>query len=152
MILDMMKRFGKMNKLAQDLRSNFGVTLEPQFASRAVYHHGLDFIEYVADDCFVVAGRIDEYLTVLKDGDTGELVGFKLKGFAYLYNEFVKPYLGDAALPFLDIVPVLTYLAGRVGDGVFGAVDKRKTAYGNVIQFAARRKVTVDSSELPRVA
>lgn len=142
-----------MNRLAQDLQSSFNVVLASEFTSKAIYHHALDFIEYVASDCFVVSERIDEFLTILKDGDNGELVGFKLKGFAYLYNELIKPTVGEDIPPFLELVPVLTYLLGRMGDAAFeDVIQKRKKAYQDVARFARNQNVTIEASELRRAA
>lgn len=143
-----------MDKLASELRSCYGVSLASEFVSKATYNHSLDFIEYVADDCFVLSERIDAFLTILKDGDTGDLVGFKLKGFAFAYNEHLKPILGPKAThPFIDLVPVLTYYIGQAGNEIFGDLkEKRKRAYESVAVLVQEKEIKIDSSEIPLAA
>lgn len=142
-----------MNKLATELHSCYGVSLASEFVSKATYNHSLDFVEYVADDCFTLSERIDEFLTILKDGDTGEIIGFKLKGFAYIYHEYLKPLFGPDATPFIDLVPVITFLFGKVGNTVFGDyTERRKSAYASVAKIVQDREIKIASSELPIAA
>lgn len=142
-----------MDRLTQDLHSCFGVGLASQFASKAIYHHALDFVEYVADDGFVLSERVDEYLTLLRNGETKELVGFRLKGFAYMYNHWIKPLFGEGVGDLLDLLPVFTFLVGRLGDDAFSdVIERRASAYKEAARFASIRQVKINASDLPMAA
>lgn len=137
-----------MDRFAKELYESCGVVLATQFESKAIYYRELDFIEYLADDCFAISDRIDEHLTVIKDGDSGELVGFKLKGIEFIFNDIVKPVFGER-VKFMKLVDVFQVLVGQIADASFKELrDRRTKAYQEVAQLISQKELSLPEDML----
>ena len=65
--------------------------LPGDFEPTAKYYHAMDFLLYLREDCSYVADRVDPFLTVLyHPDDQSRIVGIKLKGFRFLFDQFRK--------------------------------------------------------------
>ena len=61
------------------------------FEPTAKYYHAMDFLLYLREDCSYVADRVDPFLTVLyHPHDQSRIVGIKLKGFRFLFDQLRK--------------------------------------------------------------
>jgi hypothetical protein len=86
------------------------------FESFARYYEEMDFLIYVNKDCSYRAKRVDAFLTVLLDPQKDELVGIKLKGFKFLFNQFMAVSGGDVKEG--DFLPVMRVFALAMVGGV----------------------------------
>lgn len=119
------------------------------FQARAVYRRNMDFIEYMTKDEVTVSERIDKFLTLIWNFQQDEVVGFKLKGFQFIYDKFIrKP--DDYSPPFLEIAAVLETLIEEVGEQVLEELNaSQREAYERAITLARRTNAKL---ELPLAA
>lgn len=82
---------GGMDKFSQRLSDQFDASLAENFQKQAYYYNAMNFLEYVAEDTATVAESVDSLFTVFVAADDRRLVGFRLKGFLYIFNRFVQP-------------------------------------------------------------
>ncbi len=108
----------------------------------AVYFLDSDCVEYVKEDAFCVYDRVDSFLTLIFDETKFNLIGFKLKGFKYVFEQHVKPLFKLNDSQFIDLVSVIEAVFTRIGDEVFAAGDdERQRAYKAAIKLAANDNV-----------
>lgn len=134
-----------MDKFSEQLEEQFNAILSDEFVKRASYYSAMDFLEYVSRDTTVVADRVDGVLTALLDADTGELIGFRLKGFGHIFNTHVKPLFQLTDEDFLPIVRVLEHYFTQAADSVCDDVDqvRRERVYKACYKLASDDEVTV---------
>lgn len=86
------------------------------FEPTAKYYHAMDFLLYLREDCSFVADRVDPFLTVLYHPDEqSRIVGIKLKGFRFLFEQFRK-IVED--LDPEDFLPVVKFIEMALVAGV----------------------------------
>jgi hypothetical protein len=118
------------------------------YERRAVYFTDSDCVEYVREDGFVVYERVDEFLTLIFDDTKYNLVGFKLKGFKYVFDAHLKPLLQLNDSQFVELVSAIEAICSEHGDKLF-ANQGRARAYKAARRLAARDSVKLTSDFLP---
>ena len=108
----------------------------------AVYFLDSDCVEYVKEDAFCVYERVDSFLTLIFDETKFNLIGFKLKGFKYVFEQHMKPLFKLNNSQFIDLVSVIEVVFTQIGDKIFSENDEeRKRAYKVAIKLAATDNV-----------
>ena len=125
--------------------------LRTGYQRRAVYYSDSDCVEYVREDSFSVYERVDEHLTLIFDETKIQLIGFKLKGFKYIFDHVVKPALDLKGLEFLELVDVLESLFTVLGDAIVGT-DRVQRSYRAAMKLAANDNVRLDGEFLKEAA
>jgi hypothetical protein len=115
-------------------------TLSGQFAPLAVYFSDSDCVEYVKEDSFSIYERVDEFLTLIFDETKIQLIGFKLKGFKFVYNKRLKPLMQLNDNQFLALVSAIEAVCTVIGEQLI-ADDDRARAYKAVLKLAANDNV-----------
>ena len=131
---DTMSDFGNMG----DTASNIAVFAAQagQLVPVATYFDDSDCVEYIREDTVAIYRRIDEFLTLVFDETRITPIGFKLKGFKWIYNEHLKPNQLVRGVEFVELVPALEYVCTQVGAAMFEGDDKLRHAYGAAIKLA----------------
>jgi len=136
----------RMEQLQAVLESRFNATLAVTFNKRAYFDPTMDFVEYVIVDAVTVSDRIDEYLTLIYASDGQSLVGFRLKGFRYVFNDLkLKNVLALEEADFLRLTKVIEHIVTLVGDEFFG---ERKRYYQKAFQLAQAEDAKFDELNL----
>lgn len=134
-----------MNSMSKLLQEQFGATLADNFVKRATYYSVMDSLEYVCKDTTTVADRVDGFLTVLLDAYTLEVIGFKLKGFGFVFNKYVKELMKLRDGDFNPIIEALECAFTQVGDDMFKHVDtendRRVQAYRATLDMIKREEL-----------
>ncbi len=118
-------------------------TNNSQYTPAAIYYENSDSLEYVRRDDPAVYRRVDEYLTLVLDLHSRALLGFKLKGFRYLYQTHLMPKYHLKDHQFLSLITVLEDVMRVGGDAIFEAAE-REAAYRDARDIAAEDNVRVD--------
>jgi hypothetical protein len=123
--------------------------LDGNYCPAAVYYPDSDCVEYVKSDGFFLYDRIDQFLTLVLDSDSRQVVGFKLKGFRNIFESRLKyvQKLHDSA--FFDLVKVIEIVFTDIGNEVFDDKDdRRQDAYKSAVLIAANDNVIIDAAML----
>jgi len=110
------------------------------FIPTAVYFSDSDCVEYVNEDGFAIYSRVDEFLTLIFDETKIRLIGFKLKGFKYCFENHLKPLFDLNDSQFLALVPVIEAVCTKLGERLV-ADDERARAYKAALKLAANDNV-----------
>ena len=113
--------------------------LQRPYVPLAAYFEDADCVEYVAEDTFCTYVRIDEYLTLVYDETCFRVIGFKLKGFRYIFNQMA----GQLKLnqdSFLRVVSIIERVVTELGEA-FVSDDRRARAYQAAIKIADQNNV-----------
>ncbi len=121
----------------------------PVYEPTAIYYEDADSLEYVRLDKPTVYRRVDEFLTLILDMSSREPVGFKLKGFRYIYNSHVRHDDRLDKEDFPRVVKILEDIMTSLGNRIFED-DNARLAYQTALNIAEEDKVKL--SELPQVA
>lgn len=137
-----------METLQEKLKSDFGVEMASEFTSRACYYSKIDCVEYISKDEIAISDRVDQYLTILWDESCLEVIGFKLKGFRYAWNKYMKPIEGimDGDMNLM-MVAALERVFTEIGDELFLKKEKRQEAYKSVISFIKKQSITMGEED-----
>jgi hypothetical protein len=95
-----------MNDATQLDGASFELGEVGQFQPHARYHHGLDMVVYVTEDCSYTSEPVDAFLTLFWHPSQERLVGVKLKGFRHAFVQ-VRDRLGWEEGDWLPLVSVL---------------------------------------------
>jgi len=137
-----------MTPLAQ---MDAGQLLAARYNSTAVYFSDSDCVEYVKEDTFTIYERVDEFLTLVWDDTKLTLMGFKLKGFRYIFETQLKPIFELHDEQFLDLVTALEAVCKDVG-ATLTADHKRARAYKAAMKLAANDNVKLSGDFLMNAA
>ncbi len=137
-----------MDKLAEHLRQ-YNATLAKDYYPHASYYEAMDFVEYITCDATTVSDRIDEFLTLIWDANFDEVVGFRLKGFKFIFNEYLKPTLQLRDSHFVSLVSALEAVARTIGNALFEE-ENRERAYRKAMKLAERNEARL--TDLPLAA
>jgi hypothetical protein len=108
----------------------------------AVYFLDSDCVEYVKEDAFCIYERVDDFLTLVFDETKINLVGFKLKGFKYVFDKHLKPLFKLHDDQFIDLVSAIEVVFTQVGDKMFAdGNEERVRAYKAALKLAANDNV-----------
>ena len=83
------------------------------------------------------------------------LIGFKLKGFKYIFEKHVKPLLELNDSQFIELVSVIEAMFTRIGDEVFAGGeddDERRRGYKAAIKLASHDNVKLSGIYLKAAA
>jgi hypothetical protein len=116
--------------------------LVAEYKAVAAYFPDSDCVEYVNEDTVAVYERIDEFLTIIWDETRYRTIGFKLKGFRYIFETHLKPHLQLSESAFVRLVQAIEAVCQELGDELHGD-SKRDRAYR-----AARKIAEQDQAEL----
>ena len=119
---------------------------EPEFGTpytpSAVYFLESDCVEYVREDAFCVYERVDDFLTLVFDETKFNLVGFKLKGFKFVFDKHLKPLFEMHDSQFIDLVSVIEAGVTKIGDQMFSEInEERRRAYKAAWKLAGNDNV-----------
>jgi len=123
---------------------NSNATETGRFIPAAVYFSDSDCVEYVKEDSFCVYDRVDRFLTLIFDSTKLNLVGFKLKGFKYIFNTHMKPIYKLNDEQFVELVSVIEAVCTELGESLF---EDEHTARA----YKAAKKLAGPSSKPPDV-
>jgi hypothetical protein len=113
----------------------------------ALYLKDSDSIEYTRTDGPCVHQRVDEFLTLVLDMGTRQIIGFRLKGFRNFYMKEIKTLPHVSEDDFVTACTVLEKIMTLIGDKRF---DDRIKAYKLARDIAWEDKVTLN--DLPDAA
>lgn len=131
-----------MDKLKEYLANNFSVDLQDDLAARssfkpyASYFDAMDQVEYLTVDAIVISERIDEYLTLIWDKSRVKVVGFKLKGFKYIFNTYLKELYKLQDEEFIRLISVVESIIKILGPSIMEDAN-RHLAYKTVLQLVS---------------
>jgi hypothetical protein len=116
----------------------------------AIYSYDADCVEYVRADVFCIYERIDERLTLIKDGTGHNLIGFKIKGFRNTFERLKAAYnLSDGR--FVSLVSALEEIFTEIGDKIIQD-PKVRAAYQAAYELAANDNVRLTGVRLSAAA
>lgn len=123
-----MRIFGTVEKFGnlEEVQMDSWTELRPNadFKPFAEFFPRMDAVLYLREDCSYVADRVDAFLTVLWHPTEERLVGIKLKGFRFLFNQ-VQAIAGLDPSAFIPLVRVLeTALVGGVAESLISKLEK----------------------------
>lgn len=123
------------------------------YVPTAVYFTDSDCVEYVREDSFCVYDRIDGFLTLIYDETKLSVVGFKLKGFKYVFEKHLKPLFELHDKQFVDLVSVIEAVFTQIGNEIFHTADEEKArAYKAALKIAANDNVKLWGGYIKRAA
>lgn len=122
-------------------------TMPQGYRPTALYYHDSDCVEYVKEDSFAIYDRVDEYLTLVYDQTGHILIGFKLKGFKYIFTKALAPAYRLNEQQFLSMASVIEAVCTLLGDDLFKD-EKRASAYKAAKKIAANDNVELHDSGL----
>jgi hypothetical protein len=121
---------------------NGDLDMRSRYIPQAVYFLDSDCVEYVKEDAFCIYQRVDDFLTLIFDQTKYNLVGFKLKGFKYVFEAHLKPLFELHDRQFIDLVSVIEAVFSKAGDRLFSIGDEERTrAYKAALKLAANDSV-----------
>ena len=114
-----------MDAFLQELVGDGEITWKA-FEPVARYHPNMDVLIYVKEDCSYRADRVDAFLTVLRYPHNDELVGLKLKGFRFLFQQLqsIIPLSDEEWLPLVRALELA--LVGGVGQSMMDAMEAQR--------------------------
>ena len=120
-----------------------------EFGVVSRYNLNMDFFLYLVEDCAYRADRVDGFLTVLWHPHEDRLVGLKLKGFRFLFNQLTKlTKFGEGdfvplvnAIELAVVSTVTDEMLARVGEERLRA---RREKYDKALKFASRATISPD--------
>ena len=125
-----------------------GVPSTP-FLPQAVYFADSDCVEYVREDSLCVYNRVDDFLTLIFDSTQTSLVGFKLNGFKYKFDTYMRPLFELNDRQFIDLVSLIEIVFIEVGNYIFAAGDEqKKNAYKAAIKLARQDNIKLAGAYL----
>ena len=94
------------------------------------------------EDAFCVYERVDDFLTLVFDETKFNLVGFKLKGFKFVFDKHLKPLFEMHDSQFIDLVSVIEAGVTKIGDQMFSEInEERRRAYKAAWKLAGNDNV-----------
>jgi hypothetical protein len=122
----------------------------PRFVAGARYYADMDYLLYMQEPCSYRADRVDEFLTVLWHPDDDRLVGVKLKGWLFIFNE-LREKMGWDDEDFFPLVKALEFglaeVLARYVNNYQGATPseryRRVEQYSRAIRLVDNAKVHV---------
>lgn len=131
-----------MERLNEILQNTFNVSIAETFSRNATYNSAMDCAEYVSSDEVVLAVRIDEFLTLYEDRTRANVIGFKCKGFRYLFEQAIKNGAELDEDDFVPLVKVIEYALTYIGNQVCDSSTKE--AYQQARDIAERYNVKIE--------
>jgi len=93
----------------QDLMNEIGITELGIFQPSPRYHHGMDMVEYHAENSTTVTDWVDPRLSLISHGHEDRVVGVKFDGFKYEFQR-LRNKIGwreGQLLPLTDYLDVI---------------------------------------------
>jgi hypothetical protein len=135
--------------MAHDPERELGAS--EKYVPQAIYFLDSDCVEYVKEDAFSLYDRVDDFLTLIKDETGLTLVGFKLKGFKYVFNAHLKPLYKLNDEQFIDLTSAIEAHFTAIGNDIFANGETaRVAAYKAALKLA--KDVKLSSVGLFKVA
>lgn len=104
-----------MEQLAQLLKERYDAHLASEFRREPFFEPNRDYVEYTTVDCITVTDRVDKHLTLILDARNREVVGIRLKGFRWFFQQHLKPLSSiteEQFVPFIKVVELMMAVAG----------------------------------------
>ncbi len=109
---------------------------------QAIYFLDSDCVEYVKEDALCIYQRIDNFLTLIFDETQLTLVGFKLKGFKYVFQQHLKPLFELNDEQFITMASAIEVHFTAIGNEIFARGEEaRLRAYKAALKLASNDKV-----------
>ena len=112
----------------------------------------MDFLLYLREDYSCRADRVDAFLTVLWHPNEDHLIGIKLKGFRFLFQQLklLLELKEDAIFPLVKALEIA--LVGGVAEHIINAVERERLEdlYGKARELVA--DISVSPEEWMRAA
>lgn len=134
-----------METLNTVLDRAFNVSLAEAFEAKATYNAPMDCVEYVNSDEFALAVRIDGFLTLYKDKSRQRVIGFKCKGFRYIFERVREQHPEIAECHFIPMIRIIEAALSYAGDELF---EGKRAAYEQAREIADRENVQIECPEL----
>lgn len=134
-----------METLNTVLDRAFNVSLTETFQAKATYNAPMDCVEYVNSDEFALAIRVDGFLTLYKDKTRQRVIGFKCKGFRYIFEQIREHHPEIAECHFIPMIQIIEAALSYAGDELF---EGKREAYEQAREIANRENVTIERPEL----
>lgn len=131
-----------MERLNEVLKNVFDVTMSDTFERKATYNPAMDCVEYVSADEVAVAFRIDGFLTLYKDRNRQRVIGFKCKGFRYVFEKLRQQGAPLEEKHFLPIVKLIEAALTEIGDQVCD--EEKRAAYDEAMRIASNDDVKLE--------
>ena len=113
----------------------------------AIYYQEADFLEYIRKDVPAVDRRVDDFLTLVLDMYSRDLIGVKLKGFRHLYERILSKGYINKDQEFIPLTELFEKMMTIVGDDIFDKIERRQ-AYEQAIEVTKHDNVCVDREQL----
>jgi hypothetical protein len=110
------------------------ISLDAPYSRVAVYYDLSDTVEYLRGDESCVYRRIDARLTLALNMDSGEVIGFRLKGFKNFYLRELKPVCDKLGIEFVELAQAFAKAVEEIGDDVVD--EERIKAYRAAYEIA----------------
>ena len=121
------------------------------FEACAYYLSSMDYLEFITSNGTTVDRRIDEFLTLIFNAERSAIVGLKIKGLRYHFNEQLKDIVEQSPDDdFILLVLILEKVIESIGPDMFNEINR--TAYKDAARFARSREARVQTSELSPLA
>jgi hypothetical protein len=145
---DIASDFGRKSHMA-NINLNDPCLLNGSYSPTAVYFMDSDCVEYVKEDAFCTYDRVDTFLTLIRDETGYNLIGFKLKGFKHVFEQYLKPLFELHDMQFVELVSAIEMVFTNVGDKVFDSKDERRAAaYKAALKLANNDNVRLSGAFL----
>ena len=134
-----------MNAFAENLMDTCAGTFKDVavFAPVARYNPKMDALTYLNEDCSFRADRVDPILTVLWHPYEDKLVGIKLKGVKFLFNQLTHIIDNLQERDFLPLIKMFeAAMIGGLAKDIMDDVerDRRKKMYEEARAFVNKER------------
>lgn len=135
------KLYGENQMFETMTQSDFENLTINSFKKTAVYFESMDYIDYVRHDDITVSKRVDQYLTLILNNTSTNIVGFRLKGIKNFFLRTLQPALNLTDDDFVSVKEIFVALVQFLGDEM-NDPDIR-TAYSSAASIASEDDVQV---------
>jgi hypothetical protein len=117
------------------------------YVPRTTYIQESDLIIYVRTDSICLYERIDEFVTIIRDIDNNEIVGFQLKRFQHALNNYLSNVNSHDVHTAL-LIDVIYANFNSIYDLTTNINPQITLVYQEIYRIASADTLSVDSSDL----
>ncbi len=136
------------------IEDQFGVKLG-RFTPCASYYEDMDYVEYISSPTIAVAQRIDSHLTILLDKNQENVIGFKVKGFRYLFETKLKSLYDLKNEEFVGLTSALEILYTDIGNEMLregNEIQQKETEWAYRQAMILAKNDNVNLYDVPKMA
>jgi hypothetical protein len=146
-----------MTSFLEQLAPYAAASDEKPFRPVARYYPPMDFLLYLNEDCSYCADRVDKFLTLLWHPYEDKLVGIKLKGLRYIFNQKrdrLSKY-GTLSWPIFALLSEI--LMDVLAEPMLAVAEESRREmlrekYREAVLFVAKENAHVSTEELKKAA